>query len=92
MTQDELDGLIKERIAEMTKHWTTEDHDLINAAMKGIYQRQTTDAVYHARRWAFLEARASTVKMETEEERRKWFDEQISHLDYLIKGDYGKKS
>lgn len=88
MEFDEIDKMINERIEEKTKFWTQEDHDLINEAMKGIFDLPIGQAVMQAQKWAYLMARASVVKMETEEERKKWFDEEISTLDYSINTVY----
>jgi len=82
---DEMGVIIDDIIKEDTKNWTAKDKRLIDESMKNIADRPIWDAIYQARKWAFLEARASTVMMETEEERKEWFDKHITTLDDLIK-------
>jgi len=81
----ETERLVNERLKKVTQFWTPEDFELQAEAMKGISSLPIWEAVYQARKWAFLEARASTVKFETEEERKAWFDGEIDAMDNLIK-------
>ncbi len=75
---------IEQRLEETTKHWTPEDFTLISEAMKNISSRPIWNAIYQAKKWALIEARASVVKIETEEERKAWFDEEIESMNNLI--------
>lgn len=84
MTWEEIDVEIKARITEKLRHWTNDDKVKTNEAMKGIFDLPIERAVYQARKWAFLEARASVVKLETEFERNEWFDRNISTLDFMM--------
>ena len=81
--------IIEDICAEQTKHWTDEDRLLINLAMKNISDLPKWDAIYQAKKWAFLEARATTVKMVSEEERKQYFDREIESLDNLINQNIG---
>ena len=74
---DEIQNLIEERVKYETRHWTQDDFNEFNAAMKNIADRPIWNAIYQARKWAFIQARASVVKLDTEEERKEWFDKII---------------
>jgi hypothetical protein len=84
-TSEELHLIIEDIGAEQTKNWTDKDRELINGAMKNISDLSIWDAIYQARKWALLEARATTVKMESEEERQEYFDREIGAMDNFIK-------
>jgi len=84
-TPEELHLIIEDIGAEQTKHWTDKDRELINGAMKNISDLPIWSAIYQARKWALLEARATTVKMESEAERKEYFDREIGAMDNLIK-------
>jgi len=79
---DKLDAMIEDIAADQTKNWSDEDRRLIGESMKDIFSLPVEKAVYQARKWALLEARASTVKMNTQKERKEYFDREINHLDY----------
>jgi len=84
-TPEELHLIIEDIGAEQTKNWTGEDTKLITEAMKNISDLPIWTAIYQARKWALLEARATTVNMENKEERRAYFDREIGFMDNLIK-------
>jgi hypothetical protein len=81
---DEMHKLVEERAKHETRHWTQEDFDEFNAAMKNIADRPIWNAIYQARKWALIQARASVVKLETEEERKEWFDRMIESENRFI--------
>jgi len=81
---DKLDTMIEDIAAEHTKNWSDEDRRLIGESMKDIFTLPIGEAVNQARKWALLEARASTVKMETQQERKEYFDKEINNIDYAI--------
>ena len=89
MTKEEL---IEQRLKEMTRHWTPEDFTLQAEAMKNISSRPIWNAIFQAKKWALIEARASAVKIETEEERKAWFDEEIEGMNGLIEQTNKKKN
>lgn len=84
MNKEELYNLVEERVKYETRHWTQEDFDEFNASMKNIADRPIWNAIYQARKWALIQARASVVKLETEEERREWFDRMIENENHFI--------
>jgi len=91
MSKEELYNLVEERVKHETRHWTQDDFDELNLAMKNIADRPIWNAIYQARKWAFIQARASVVKLETEEERREWFDRMIENENNFIEQTNKKK-
>ena len=84
LSPDELHEMIEEICKEQTKYWTDDDRAQINASMKNIATLPIWKAIYQAKKWAFLTARASVVKIESEEERNTWFDQAIEFEEILI--------
>jgi len=84
LTPDEIFEFIEGKVQEYMKYWTKEDLELQLDAMKNISERPIWNAIYQAKRWALIESRASTVKIEGEEERKAWFDKEIENIDTLI--------
>ena len=81
---DEMHKPVEERVKYETRHWTQGGFDEFNAAMKNIADRPIWNAIYQARKWALIQARASVVKLETEEGRREWFDRMIERENHSI--------
>jgi len=85
LTPDEVHELVEAEVKKYTKYWTKEDFTLQLEAMKNISDRPIWSAIYQAKKWALIEARASVVKIETEEERKAWFDKEIEMIENAIK-------
>ena len=81
---EELNEVIEGKIKEYQKFWTEEDKELINGAMKNIFDLPVEQTVHQAKKWALLTARASVVKIESEAERKEWFDNEISQLEAIM--------
>jgi len=84
LTPDEVHELVEAEVKKQTRYWTPEDFTLQLEAMKNISDRPIWNAIYQARKWALIEARASVVKMDSEEERKNWFDREIEVEEHLI--------
>jgi len=84
MSYEEIHEMVEAACREYTKHWTPEDFALQLEAMKNISERPIWNAIYQAKKWALIESRASVVKIESEEERKAWFDREIEQIDNLI--------
>jgi hypothetical protein len=92
LTKDGIHNIIEDILKHQTKYWTEEDRELINASMKNIFKLPVHVAVQQAKKWALLEARASTVKIETENERKAWFDKAIEMTELNIDIDLVNKN